>query len=1216
VGGKGVVGRLINTLPLRLRLQDVTARRLVEQTQRELVELLSYEQASLAVVQRCSGIVGSAPLFSAVLNYRHNLLDPEAKWASASGLRVLTHQHRTNYPIALSVDDLGDGFSLTAHTERRIDPHRILGYMQTAMQSLVEALEQAPQTPALALLILPESERHQVIELFNATHVAYPQRKLIYELFEEQVERSPHAIAVVYEGQSLTYAGLNSRANQLARHLRDKGVGPDQLVGICVERSLEMVVGLLGILKAGGAYVPLDPDYPAERLASMLKDAAPRVLLIEERLRERLPDTAVEVIALDSNWSEIAEKLTSNLDCRTLGLRSNHLAYVIYTSGSTGQPKGVMIEHRNVVSLWQGLEHIYRESTACQRIAVNASFNFDASVKQFVQLLSGRTIVLVPQESRWDASMLLEFIREHRVDGIDCTPSQLRSWISAEFLKSNRCQLHLALVGGEVIDAELWSSLAQCSERRFYNVYGPTECTVDTTFAHLRWDTTVPNIGRPMENRHVYILDRYCQPLPIGVVGEMYIGGAGVARGYLNRPDITAERFIADPFSADPQARLYKSGDLGRWRADGTIEYLGRDDLQVKIRGFRIELGEIEGQLLQHPQVKEAAVLMRKNEFGEEGLVAYVVAEFPQMNPLGQQDSGEAGAEIVAQWKRVHDETYSADLIGPSFSGWNSSYTDPPIPEVQMQEWLACTIDRIRALKPSKVLEIGCGVGLLLQHLAQQCLVYVGTDFSASALAQLRQWASRREDLKHVELLQCSATELENLPTGSFDTVVLNAVAQYFPDIDYLLAVLQQSIRFLGSNGKIFIGDVRHLGLLPMFHSEMQLSKAAATVNVGQLRRRIARAVANEKELVIDPQFFQVLPGRVPGISGVEVHLKRGRAPNELTRYRYDVVLHTGEQMGPRAVCEPLKWQLAIGSTAELEAALRERRWCAVRLSSIPNLRVAREAAAQCLIETSDENLEASALRRQLNELQFDGIDPEKLWELGLRHGYDVTLMPGEEGCFEAQLLDRTRTDQVSPAVSPSVDAMKSWSAYANDPLENGLRQRLIPQLREYLKGRLPEYMIPSAWMVLKQMPLTPNGKLDRRALPAPQGRPEETGEYIAPQTEVERTLAGIWAELLNVDQVGVQDNFFELGGHSLLAMQVVARIGSSLSIEMPIRLVFECPTLKQLSAQVDDLRQVHLLNEVSRGGDDIEELLGRVASMSESKAQDLIRELRMRVKP
>jgi amino acid adenylation domain-containing protein len=372
--------------------------------------------------------------------------------------------------------------------------------------------------------------------------------------------------------------------------------------------------------------VPLDPCYPAERLRYMIGDAAPRVVLTQEHLRERLPATAAELISLDGQWSEIELHACDNLNPTELGVDSEHLAYVIYTSGSTGQPKGVMIEHRHVLNLWQGLETAYHGSTPCQRIALNASLNFDASVQQIVHLLSGRTLFVIPEECRRDATLLIRFFSANRIQGVDCTPSQLTRWISSGFLEDDACPVTMVLVGGEAIESELWNTLANSQKTDFYNVYGPTECTVDSTIALLRCDTSSPHVGHPMDNRRIYILDRHRQPVPIGVAGEIYIGGAGVARGYLNQPELTTERFSKDPFSADADARMYQTGDLGRWRTDGNIEYLGRNDTQVKIRGFRIEPGEIQAQLMQHPKVRHALVLAREDVPGEKRLVAYVVS--------------------------------------------------------------------------------------------------------------------------------------------------------------------------------------------------------------------------------------------------------------------------------------------------------------------------------------------------------------------------------------------------------------------------------------------------------------------------------------------------------------------------------------------------------------------------------------------------------------
>jgi len=1215
-GTQCMLGMLINTLPLRLRLDRISARELVEQTQRELVELLGHEQASLAAAQRCSGVGASLPLFGTLINYLHSSIDIETGQPSvAAGIRVLASHEWTSYPIALSIYDQGEGFMLMAKTDQRIDPRRITRYISTSIEALVEALDHAPEAPALGLRVFPPEEERQVIEVFNATSVAYPGEKLVHELFEEQAARTPERAAVVYQGRSLSYIELNQRANQLARVLRDKGVGPDQLVGICVERGLELVIGLLAVLKAGGAYVPLDPDYPAERLAYMLQDAAPKVVLTQRQLVAELSVSAADIVTLDGDWGQINNEDSSNPDCRACGLKPHHLAYVIYTSGSTGQPKGVMIEHRNVQSLWQGLEQVYPRTQACQRIAVNASFNFDASVKQFIQLLSGRTLFPVPPETRADPSLMLGFLEQERIDGIDCTPSQLKAWISAGLLEPGRKRPSVVLVGGELIDAELWQALAQCSGTDFYNVYGPTESTVDTTFACIKdHATSLPHIGRPMQNRRVYILDARRQPVPVGVTGELYIGGAGIARGYWNRPELTGERFSADLFADDPNARMYRSGDMGRWRPDGTIDYMGRNDQQVKIRGFRIELGEIEAQLLKNEQVKQAAVVAHVDGTGERRLVAYVAADFSKLKAEHEDGSRTASTEVVAQWNRVHDETYSSGAVGPSFIGWNSSYTGEPIPESEMQEWLGCTIERIQSLRPSRVLEIGCGVGLLLQHVAPGSKTYVATDFSAAAIDQLRQWINGRDDLQHVEVLHRSATDVAGLKPGSFDLVVLNSVVQYFPDIEYLMTVLQQVIPLLSPGGKIFVGDIRHLGALPMFHGAVQLNRAAATVPVKQLKGRIARALAQEKELVIDPQFFEALPGHLQRITAADVQLKRGRATNELTRYRYDAVLHTERAAIARTSCTHLEWFEAVGSMAELDCALEERHWPAICLASIPNARLLREREALELVATSDEAQSASAIRRKLSELKVDGVEPDDLWVCGQARGYDVHVRwsPGAvPSCFDAYLVDRAAATTIQSIAPATVLERRPWAEYANSPLESGFKQQLVPRLREYLKEKLPDYMIPAGWVVLKSLPLTPSGKIDRRALPAPQARGEELGEYVAPQSDIERSLADIWAQVLQVDQVGVQDDFFEIGGHSLLAMQAIVRIRSTLSIDLPMRLLFEHPTIRQLSIRIEELREVRLREEIESGAGEVQELLEEIAAMPESKVRELMRELR-----
>lgn len=449
--------------------------------------------------------------------------------------------------------------------------------------------------------------------------------RLLHELFEEQVERIPDVIALRYEGRSVRYAELNRKANQLARYLRAQGVGPDQLVAICLERGIEMLVCVLAVWKAGGAYLPLNASHPLERLTAILEDSHARIVLTDASCNSTALSRSAQVVPLNDAWREISRLESTNLDPRAVGVAPEHLAYVMYTSGSTGKPNGVMIEHRNVASYWPVIRSLYRYPLESVRVALNAPFTFDVSLQQFILLLGGCTLFVIPEQVRHDAHELLRFIDQHRIDTIDCTPSQLNIWIAAGLFATAGYSLRTVIVGGEAMDAALWHRLTQRQDVDFYNVYGPTECTVFCTTAFLREEATAePHIGRPTKNAYIHILDDQLRPVGVGVTGEICIGGNGVARGYLNRPELTEARFIKDPVKQNGAARIYKTGDLGRWREDGSIEYRGRNDHQIKLRGFRIEPGEIEARIRMHSQIADAVVMAREDAPGDKRLVAYV----------------------------------------------------------------------------------------------------------------------------------------------------------------------------------------------------------------------------------------------------------------------------------------------------------------------------------------------------------------------------------------------------------------------------------------------------------------------------------------------------------------------------------------------------------------------------------------------------------------
>ncbi|AKJ29410.1 peptide synthetase [Caldimonas brevitalea] len=618
-----VLGLFINTLPLRLTVDGQGVEDSLRQTHARLVQLLRHEHAPLALAQRCSAVPAQSPLFTSLLNYRYSAVAGPGSLARADGedIELLSGHERTNYALCLAVDDLGRDLALTVQAAAPVDPQRVCAFMQTALEQLLQALQARPLAPLADIDVLPAAEREQVLNLDHDTQAPGPQDRSVAQLFEAQVQRTPDAVAVIDGDVQLRYADLDRRANQLAHYLRAQGIGPEQRVGVALERNAQMLVAVLGILKAGAAYVPLDPAYPNARLAYLLADAEPALVLTQASLLEVLPAQAL--VALDTQWPEIAAYPDTAPSWPTS--RPDQLAYVIYTSGSTGQPKGVMVEHRSVVNLWWGLEQrIFRDHPACRRVSLNAPIAFDASVQQWVQLLSGRTLVLVPEAVRRDPVALRDFLNEQQVDVFDCTPSQL-ALMQADGHEVSPVFPRVTLVGGEAIPAALWQSLAARPGQACYNVYGPTECTVDTTCAPITADVSVPHLGRPLANARVVLLDARLAPVPLGVAGEIYIGGAGLARGYLNQSELTAERFVQDPYR--PGQRLYKTGDLARRLPDGRLEYLGRNDFQVKVRGHRIELGEIEAQLRQVPGVREAVVVAREDQPGDQRLVAYYRAD-------------------------------------------------------------------------------------------------------------------------------------------------------------------------------------------------------------------------------------------------------------------------------------------------------------------------------------------------------------------------------------------------------------------------------------------------------------------------------------------------------------------------------------------------------------------------------------------------------------
>jgi len=641
-GGEGVasaIGPYINTLPLRLDLDDITVELSVQQAHQRLAELLQHEYASLTVARACSGISPSTPLFSALLNYRHARADAgpgqlASLPAQLQGIEFLGGKAHNNYPFDLNIDDDGGDLALAFRVVDSLPSERMCDLMQVALERLEDALKHAPGMPVREIDVLSPGE-HQLLRAWNDTESAYPADRCVHQLFEEKAALTPGAIAVVRDDSYLTYAQLNAQANRLAHRLIAVGVKPGVRVAVCADRYPHMVAGLLAILKAGAAYVPLDPSYPAMRLTEVLGESRPLLLLSDDAgrnaLRNGVGDDMIHWALDEAIDAEADTTRETNPHPEEIGLTPSALAYVVYTSGSTGKPKGVAMPHRPLVNLIHWQNNATSHPSSQDRTLQFAALGFDVAFQEIAcTLCAGGCLLLIDEPTRQDPAKLARYLRRERIERLflpvvalqtlaDTAVDSGLTFPELRHVSTSGAQLRITPA-----IQQLFSRLPHC---RLHNQYGPAESHVVTEFtmpeAVETWQA-LPSIGRPIPNTRIYLLDRHGHPVPCGAVGEIYIGGVGIATGYLNRPDLTDERFVPDPFYPPSDSRMYRSGDLARYHPDGRLEVMGRADQQVKIRGFRVEPGEIEARLAKHPTVREAAVLAREDSPGEKRLVAYL----------------------------------------------------------------------------------------------------------------------------------------------------------------------------------------------------------------------------------------------------------------------------------------------------------------------------------------------------------------------------------------------------------------------------------------------------------------------------------------------------------------------------------------------------------------------------------------------------------------
>ncbi|GAB1824331.1 non-ribosomal peptide synthetase [Herbidospora sp. RD11066] len=1080
---ENVIGLFLNTVPARIAFDPAEpVGALLRRVQDERLALMPHEWLGLGVVQ---AETGHRRLFDTLFVMRDG--DTHERLADLRdryGATAIANVDATHYPVNLIVTP-GDPTRVTlAYRPDLVSEADATGLLDrfALVVTRLAADFTAPAGRLDASLPGETADPHE-------NRVEEP-TDTIADLLATQALRTPDATALVYGDITVTYAELDAKINRIARLLIAHGAAPEAVVALGLPRSIDMVAALFAVLRTGAAYLPLELDHPDDRLAAMLDDARPVVLVTTPEVSARIANDTPRVHLDDLERYEDAKvEVEFSLE---------HPAYVIYTSGSTGRPKGVVTPYRGLTNMQ--LNHqseIFDPAVASAggrrlRIAHTVSFAFDMSWEELLWLVEGHEVHVCDEELRRDALALVAYCEANKIDVVNVTPTYAHVLIEEGLLEGHRPPL--VLLGGEAVSDHVWSVLRDTEGTYGYNLYGPTEYTINTLGGGTH-DSDTPTVGTPIRGTRAHILDGWLRPVPEGVAGELYISGIGLARGYLRRPGLTAERFVADPFGL-PGERMYRTGDLVRRRPDGNLDFLGRTDDQVKIRGYRIEPGEVESALTRLPQVAQAAVLVR-----DDRLVAYLV-------PAPEQDAEKRASEDaqIGEWQEIYSDEYEeidTAVWTEDFAGWDSSYDGTPIPLEHMREWREATVERIRSLRPSNILEIGVGSGLLLSKLAPESENYWATDFAAPVIRKIGEDLKRDPALAaKVTLRHQAANVTDGLPRDFFDTIVINSVIQYFPSLDHLTEVIEGAMALLRPGGALFVGDVRNLRLNRHFHEAIQAVKGGD----------VDRSLALEKELLVDPDYFTGLG------HPVDLRTKRAHLHNELSRYRYDVVLHASSAEISVQNVQEIVWPDFTGYEGGAP----------LRVTGIPDGRIVA-----------------------------DGVEAEFLHSFGPA----VTTWSPEQGHFEAVFL---------PEIPRALDGLYRPTGgvpLANDPGDARRSSALVAAVRDDVKRELPDYMVPSSFVVLPRLPMNDNGKLDVTALPSPE--PVSSGGGRAPRTPVEETLCRIFAEVLGLDEITAEDAFFELGGHSLLATRVVSRARAELGAELAIRDLFEAPTPALLAERV-----------------------------------------------
>lgn len=1054
---ENLIGFCVNTLALRNDLSgNPTFRELVRRVARTTHEAYEHQHMpfeKLIEELQLERALSHNPLTQVSLvlqNMPHATLD----LPGIESETTLVHSGTSKFDFTVYLDEQAHGMEVLVEFDTDLFDQTTIERMIGNFRTLLENATAQPDHRVGSLPMLTASDRHTILHQWNQTQTEPSAATCLHELFEAQARLRPHAPALSCEDKRYSFAEVNRWANQIAHRLRAMGVGPDSIVGLFVERSADMIAGILGILKAGGAYVPLDPEYPKERLEFILEDTKAPVVLTSAKFEALLPSDRCERLLLDSDSlrSEPVDNVSG-------GVRPDHLAYVIFTSGSTGKPKGVGIEHRQIVNYVRGVSERLDLPAGAHYATISTIAADLGNTMVFPSLCLGGCLHVISADRASDPEALADYCERNPIDCLKIVPSHL-----AALLSGRRPGLVLPrqrlVLGGESSRIE-WIRHVQslAPHCRIFNHYGPTETTVGVLTCAVRGDPamtlsgTLP-LGRPLPNTRVYVLDANQQPVPVGVPGELYIGGAQVSRGYVNRDELNAQKFVPDPFSGNPGDRLYRSGDRVRHLADGNIEFLGRIDQQVKIRGFRIELGEVETALATCPGVRESVVIAREDTPGDKRLVGYVVPR----------------RLMAFDWNGHRTRRLPNGLVVAHLNQNETDYIYKEIFELQAYLRHGVTIR-----DEDVILDVGANIGLFTVFANQIAtgLRMVAIEPNPVILPMLR--ANAAAHGHNVKVLPCGASRSDSSAEMTFFEG-FSLLSGFYADAHIEQSVVKAFLRNQQANGSDQVSEL-------VAHADELLSNRFKPRRLTAPLRTISSVLAEEQIERVDLLKINVEKS--------ELDVMRGIASGDWQKIR-QIVAEVD-------VKENLPSILALLDAHGFETCVEQDRLL--------------KETALCYVYA----IRPTATHRLIRE-QAEGA-----------HRLAIATLPAQ--------------------VAPS-------------------------DVQHHLRQRLPDYMVPSQIVFIPAIPLTPNGKIDRRALPAPDPNAAAAARtFVKPRTPSEELIASVWSKLLGVGRVGADDNFFELGGHSLLAVQAISRLRASFRMEIPLKTLFEHPTVAGLGECVDTLQ-------------------------------------------